>query len=129
VTTRFGKALLGASLAVAASAVTPALSAHAADNPKSACREALNEQGALQGVCFWDGEGFTGTIHVHPNPKPPQVCGNIAPAGSMVNLTNDTRKVYALSGCNEANYLSEIHPNGSSDDLDPNGVVPAESWH
>jgi hypothetical protein len=109
--------------------VAPALSAHAADNPRATCREALDEQRALHGVCFWDGEGFTGTLRVHPNPKPSQVCGNIAPAKSMVNLTNDTRTVYTLSGCDEDNYLSQIPPNGSSDDLDPSGgEVPAETW-
>jgi hypothetical protein len=115
-------------LAVTASAVAPALSAHAADSPKATCREALDNVGALRGVCFWPGEGFTGPISVHPNPAPPGVCANIAPARSMVNLTNDTRKMYALSGCDEDNYLSEIPPNGSSDDLDPSGEVPAESW-
>lgn len=47
----------------------------------------------------------------------------------MVNLTNDTRTVYTLSGCDEDNYLSQIPPNGSSDDLDPSGgEVPAETW-
>jgi hypothetical protein len=128
VTTRPIKTLLAVSLAVTASALAPALSAHAVGSPKETCREELAKKGALHGVCFWSGEGFTGTISVHSNPKPPEVCGNIAPAGSAVNFTNDTRRMYALSGCDEDNYTSQIPPYGSSDDLDPRSDAPAESW-
>ncbi|MFC4034047.1 hypothetical protein ACFO3J_21585 [Streptomyces polygonati] len=126
-TTRFAKALLAASLTLTAAAMAPTLNARAA-TPRETCREAIKAAGALHGVCFWSEEGYQGTLKVHTDPKPPSVCGNIAAAQSAVNLTTDTRKFFANSGCHDDNYLSELAPNGESDDLDPTSDVPAESW-
>jgi hypothetical protein len=120
-TTRFTKALLVASLAAAAAA--PAVTAHASIDPVSTCRQALAP--SLKGVCFWSDEGFQGQLTAHPNPKPPSVCGNIDPAGSMVNLTSDKRVVYAYQGCISGNELAEVLPDGAVDDL---GDVPGGSW-
>ncbi|MGP4113612.1 peptidase inhibitor family I36 protein [Streptomyces sp. 4N509B] len=111
-----------------ASLTMPVVAAEAQqqNDPELLCRAELNKHEALQGMCFWSGENYTGDVQVIPNPAPPDVCGAIDPASSAVNLTRDTREIYAFSNCVPTNLITEIGVNEAIGDFG-RGIF-AGSW-
>jgi len=104
------KLLPGLVVAATAAALVPASSASAGGSPVQDCRDALAPN--VTGVCFWEGENFTGKLDPHPNPLDPDACGNITPAESVVNLTQKRREFYSGPDCDERNSIGGVEPDG-----------------
>ncbi|MEU4234410.1 hypothetical protein AB0F17_59895 [Nonomuraea sp. NPDC026600] len=121
-------ATLLAAPAIPASAQTAPTgnAAAAADSPRKTCRAELDKLHHKEGVCFWSGQDFTGTIDAHANPMGTDVCGNITPAKSMVNLTHEERLLYDFDNCDEGNFITEVTPYEARSEFGPG--ISAESW-
>ncbi|GGQ24985.1 hypothetical protein BKA00_002542 [Actinomadura coerulea] len=62
-------------------------------------------------MCFWPQQDFQGQIFVRPRPSGTDTCGNINPAKSAVNLTRETRLLYAFARCDLSNFITQVEPN------------------
>ncbi|MEV4004253.1 hypothetical protein [Actinomadura sp. NPDC049753] len=92
----------------------------------TACRKALDQLQVREGMCFWPQQDFQGQIVVRPRPSGTDTCGTISPAKSAVNLTRETRLLYAFTGCEQANFIAQVEPNEGRSQFGPD--TSAQSW-
>ncbi|MEV4004251.1 hypothetical protein [Actinomadura sp. NPDC049753] len=90
------------------------------------CRKALDDLEVREGVCFWSGQGFSGDMSVYARPSGTDTCGSVDPVKSAVNLTRETRLLYAFYGCNPANFIAQVEPNEARSQFGPD--TNARSW-
>ncbi|GGP95091.1 hypothetical protein BKA00_003799 [Actinomadura coerulea] len=92
----------------------------------TACRKALDQLQVREGMCFWPQQDFQGQIFVRPRPSGTDTCGNINPAKSAVNLTRETRLLYAFARCDLSNFITQVEPNEARSQFGPD--TTAQSW-
>ncbi|MGC4952363.1 hypothetical protein ACLQ2P_03985 [Actinomadura citrea] len=90
------------------------------------CRRALDDLQVREVVCFWSGQNFAGDMSVYPRPSGTDSCGSIDPVKSAVNLTRETRLLYAFYGCDPGNFIAQVEPNEARSQFGPD--TTAQSW-
>ncbi|MEV0668561.1 hypothetical protein ACIBI3_21995 [Actinomadura luteofluorescens] len=77
----------------------------------TACRKALDRLQVREGMCFWPQQDFKGQIVVRPRPSGTDTCGTTSPAKSAVNITRETRLLFAFDRCDLSNFIAQVEPN------------------